>query len=156
MTLSELKQKLTKIDRIRFSLPDGKSLPEHFHITEVGLLTRKFIDCGGKLRENNSVNLQLWVADDLDHRLSPEKLIQIIEKSENLIPLDDYEIEIEYQMDTISKFGMEFSNNEFILTRKQTECLAQDQCGIPETKPKFNLKERTPSSLQCTPGGKCC
>ncbi len=35
----------------RFILPDGDQIPAHFHITEVGHVAKRFIDCGGKLHE---------------------------------------------------------------------------------------------------------
>lgn len=30
-----------------FKLENGNSVPEHFHVTEVGIITKDFIDCGG-------------------------------------------------------------------------------------------------------------
>jgi len=30
-----------------FKLPEGTYLPAHFHMTEVGLVTKHFVDCGG-------------------------------------------------------------------------------------------------------------
>ena len=48
-------------------------VPSHFHVTEVGKITKHFIDCGGTVRNEEVVNFQLWQADDYDHRLHPEK-----------------------------------------------------------------------------------
>jgi hypothetical protein len=48
MKLSEIK-KLDTLENVTFQLPDGTTVPEHFHVTEVGLITKNFIDCGGKL-----------------------------------------------------------------------------------------------------------
>jgi hypothetical protein len=156
MKLSELKQQLGLLEQLRFLLPDGNFVPSHFHITEVGLLTRNFIDCGGKLREKKKINLQLWYTSDTEHRLKPAKLLRIIEQSEKHIDLGDHEIEIEYQLDTIGKFGLELGQKGFQLTSKQTACLAEDQCGIPISKPKMNLRDVSSSSNCCTPGTKCC
>ena len=50
MTLSEIKNKLNKLDKIGFQLPNGKLVPNHFHVTEVGKITKHFIDCGGTVR----------------------------------------------------------------------------------------------------------
>ena len=156
MRLSEFKQALRQLEELQFNLPDGTTVPSHFHITEVGLLTRNFIDCGGKLREEKKINLQLWYTDDTEHRLEPAKLARIVEQSENLIDLGDHEIEVEYQLDTIGKFGVEFKQYEFQLIPTQTACLAEDQCGIPASKPKLNLREISNASNCCTPGTKCC
>ena len=44
MTLSEIKNILNKLETVAFTLPDGTLVPEHFHVTEVGLITKNFID----------------------------------------------------------------------------------------------------------------
>jgi predicted transcriptional regulator len=41
-------KKLDTLENVTFQLPDGTTVPEHFHVTEVGLITKNFIDCGGK------------------------------------------------------------------------------------------------------------
>ena len=75
MTLEQIKQHLKELDTIAFQLPDGSLVPRHFHVTEVGKITKHFIDCGGTIRNEEVVNFQLWEANDYDHRLHPEKLI---------------------------------------------------------------------------------
>ena len=156
MKLSEFKSILLELDNISFKLPDGELIPSHFHVTEIGLLSKTYIDCGGKLREDKSINIQLWYSTELDHRLKANKLLNIIEQSERLIDLDDHEIEVEYQQETNAKFGLIFNENQFELTTKQTACLAEDQCGIPISKPKMNLTELSTGSSCCPPGGNCC
>ena len=133
MRLSEIKTILNKLETIAFQLPNGTLVPKHFHVTEVGKVTKNFIDCGGTLRNEEVVNFQLWNADDYDHRLHPEKLLNIIELSEKVLNIGDLEIEVEYQGDTIGKFGLDFNGTNFLLTSKQTDCLAKENCGIPET-----------------------
>lgn len=155
MKLSEVKSKLKTLDTIGFQLPNGKLVPSHFHVTEVGKITRHFIDCGGTVRNQEVVNFQLWNANDYDHRLHPEKLVSIIELSERILGIEDLEVEVEYQGHTIEKFGLDFDGKNFLLTNKQTDCLAKIACGIPEEKPKIKLAElkKEPS---CTPGSGCC
>lgn len=156
MTLSEIKKHLSQLDTISFTLPDGSLVPNHFHVTEVGKVTKHFIDCGGTVREEKKVNFQLWNADDYDHRLHPEKLVKIITLSEDIFNLQDLEIEVEYQGDqTIQKFGLEFQNNSFQLTSLVTDCLAKDKCGIPEPKQKLQFSDLQ-SGQTCTPGSGCC
>jgi hypothetical protein len=60
MKLSELKNHLTGLKNISFQLPTGKLVPTHFHVTEVGKITKSFIDCGGKVRFEEMINFQLW------------------------------------------------------------------------------------------------
>lgn len=159
MKLSEFKSHLSQLENLHFELPTGKKVPAHFHVTEVGQITKNFIDCGGTVRKESVVNFQLWKSIDFHHRLNAEKLMNIIEISENKLGIQDDEIEVEYQGDTIGKYGVAFEDGTFKLTATQTDCLAKDNCGIPVEKIKTSLKNLT-SSVQgsdcCTPGGGCC
>ena len=158
MTLSQLKSKLKTLETISFQLPNGTLVPSHFHVTEVGKVTKHFIDCGGTVRHEEVVNFQLWEANDYDHRLHPEKLLNIIELSENTLNIGDLEIEVEYQAETIGKYGLEVDGSNFLLTSTQTDCLAKDKCGIPEhqLKPKMKLSDLQNASSCCTPESGCC
>tara|TARA_B100000902_G_C27144965_1_gene830606 strand:- start:423 stop:890 length:468 start_codon:yes stop_codon:yes gene_type:complete len=155
MTLSEVQIALQDLSHITFELPNGNLVPAHFHVTEVGKVTKEFIDCGGTIRKESVVNFQLWSANDVDHRLHPQKLRDIIELSERKLGIDNAEVEVEYQAETIGKFGLEFSGNRFKLTTKQTDCLAKDNCGIPVAKPKVRLAE-IQSANACAQGSGCC
>ncbi|CAM4314992.1 DUF6428 family protein [Zobellia nedashkovskayae] len=155
MKLSEIKSELSKLDKIAFQLPNGELVPNHFHVTEVGKITKHFIDCGGTVRKEEVVNFQLWNADDYDHRLHPEKLTHIIELSEKTLGIGDLDIEVEYQGDTIGKFGLDFDGTNFLLTTKQTDCLAKDNCGIPAEKPKLQFSDLGQGS-SCDPNSGCC
>jgi hypothetical protein len=157
MTLSEFKKQLTTLSEIRFLLPNGTHVPSHFHVTEVGQITKRFIDCGGTVRHEKVISFQLWEANDFDHRLAPNKLSEIIALSERVLEIEDAEIEVEYQAETIGKYGIEYNGQDFVLTRKMTNCLAEDKCGIPTEKLKVNLADlQNASQSCCAPGGKCC
>lgn len=156
MKLSEVKKHLNSLKTIAFELPDKQLVAKHFHITEVGKVSKQFIDCGGKVRNEEVVNFQLWEENDYDHRLHPEKLIQIIELSENLFKFDDLEVEVEYQgIDTIGKYGLDFDGNNFLLTSKVTACLAKDSCGIQQEKPRVSISEIGKTNV-CEPNSGCC
>jgi hypothetical protein len=156
MKLSEIKNILKTVEAINFQLPNGTFVPEYFHVTEVGLITKNFIDCGGTVRKETVVNFQLWDANDYEHRLKPQKLVHIIELSEKVLGIEDFEIEVEYQDTTIGKYDLGFNGKDFVLLNKQTACLAMDQCGIPSEKPKVHLSDISNQSSSCTPGGSCC
>ena len=155
MKLSAVKSLLNQLESVTFILPNGSLVPPHFHVTEVGQTLKKFIDCGGEVREEKVINFQLWEANDFDHRLAPQKLTNIIQLSEKVLGIGDLEIEVEYQTETISKYGLEFENGNFLLVSKHTNCLASDKCGIPEEKLKVNLIDLSKENT-CTPGGGCC
>lgn len=157
MKLSEIKASLSKINKVEFVLPNGAVVPEHFHVTEIGLIDKKFIDCGGTVRKDKVVNFQLWSAEDTDHRLQPTKLTDIISLSERVLGIEDLEVEVEYQSDTIGKYGLDFNGKSFQLVAKTTACLAIDQCGVPPQKQKLQLQELAISEqTSCKPGSGCC
>jgi hypothetical protein len=155
MKLEQIKKHLSTAEAVNFELQNGTIVPEHFHVTEVGIVTKIFIDCGGTIRNEKVANFQLWNANDFDHRLKPSKLLDIIKLSEEKLGMEDLEIEVEYQADTIGKYELEFNGKNFVLVSKQTACLATDSCGIPKEKLKVNLAEVSTQN-SCSPGGGCC
>lgn len=153
MILSELIDHLKNTDQVNFKLPDGSYVPQHFHITELGMVSKHFIDCGGTIRKEESISIQLWEANDFDHRLKPEKLLRIIEISEKSLPVKDVEIEIEYQNQTIGKYGLDFDGQDFLLINKHTACLASDACGVDS---KGLEIQNTKTTGCCSPASGCC
>lgn len=157
MTLKEFKQHLKNESTLNIYDANGLPLQPHYHLTEIGLSTKKFVDCGGTYREEEKVSLQLWYGPDTDHRLSVEKLIRIIEIGEEKLGINEQELELEYQGATIGKFGLDKSTLGFQLVNTQTACLAEDACGIPQQKQKIQLADFGGNSANtCTPGSGCC
>ncbi|WMJ74042.1 DUF6428 family protein [Cytophagaceae bacterium ABcell3] len=152
MKLSQLKEHLTDLKKVNFKLPDGTIVPDHFHVTEIGQIDKKYIDCGGTIRNESVISFQLWHSVDYNHRLSAEKLLRIITLAERELKIEDHEIELEYQTDSITKFGISFDGELFHLERLHTTCLAQDKCNIPS---ETNIKHQQ-DQTSCTPGGGCC
>lgn len=155
MKLSDVKKVLTESATIGFQLPDGSLVPSHYHVTEVGMVEKNFIDCGGTIRKENVISFQLWYSYDYNHRIHPEKLLQIIQISESKLDLPDWEVEVEYQTDTIGKFALDYDGTNFKLLAKQTDCLAKDNCGIPIQKLKVPLSQLQQSAC-CGEGSDCC
>lgn len=155
MKLSEIKEILATAKSVNFKLENGNMVPEHFHVTEVGIITKDFIDCGGTVRHEKVANFQLWDANDYEHRLKAGKLLNIISLSEKVLGMEDLEIEVEYQAETIGKYDLGYDGENFLLISKKTACLAMDKCGVPVEKQKIEMVNLT-SGVACTPGGGCC
>ena len=153
MKLSTFKKTLSELDTLKFQLPDGHFVPAHFHITEVGNLTRNYIDCGGIVRQENKLSIQLWVASDNDHRLKPDKVLDILKLAEKQFELSNIDVEVEYQQSTIGRFKLAFDGSVYQLINTHTTCLAQDKCGISQEKPRVRL---TPKGLSFNPESNCC
>ncbi len=152
MKLSELKENLNWVENVSVYLENGTSIPPHFHLTELGSVSKHFIDCGGTVRNESVASLQLWYSNDTEHRLTTSKLQSIIDLSIKVLNIEDLEIEVEYQTDTIGRYALDFNGHHFILKSKQTACLASDACGVEN-----ELIEATNESTGCcAPGGKCC
>lgn len=139
---------------VRFVLPDGGQIPARYHVTEVGHVTKKFIDCGGTVRQQESCLLQAWVPEgDADHRLTAGKLSRILELSEKVLPSDELPVELEYQAGEVSQFTTEGivvtpAELRIELGSKQTDCLAREVCGV---------EPAASSGCGCGGGaGKCC
>ena len=157
MKLSEFKKHLSSLQCLNILQPNGQAIPAHFHITEVGLITKHFLDCGGDVHTEKLANLQVWVADDLEHRLEPKGLLKIIELSNKVLGNEDLEIEVEYQNETIGKYNLDKQGANFVFVPKQTDCLAKIKCNIPQPKQKVRLGELVVASeTSCTPGAGCC
>ena len=154
MILSEFLFALNQVNAFRFQLPNGAFVPPHFHITEVGMVHKYFIDCGGTERKESVVNFQLWSSDDVDHRLQPSKVIDIIRLSQQKIGISDEAIEVEYQGETIGKYSLAFDGINFQLLSKATDCLAKDNCGLPESTPISAVSSSGESC--CDPAAGCC
>lgn len=155
MTLEEIKKHLNEAQQIAFQLPDGSLVPSHFHVTEVGKVTKHFIDCGGTVRHETKANFQLWEANDYDHRLHPEKLVKIINLAQRTLDMEDLEIEVEYQGETIGKYDLDWDGKVFSLRSKQTDCLAKDLCGVTDRGKTLDLSAMTANNA-CKPGFGCC
>ena len=154
MTILEFKEILTQYqnttDPILFRVDNDTIVPPYFHITEMGLKTKHFVDCGGTLRSEQNVTFQIWTADDFNHRLTPTKLLSIIDSALTLPYFQKLngEIEMEYQNQTIGLYGVEHNGGlSFNLLPKKTNCLAPDKCGITS-------KTNQPTTKQCGPS--CC
>ncbi len=133
---------------IRFLLPDGDGIPAHFHITEVGHVTKRFIDCGGTVHDNkHTCLLQTYVAEDFDHRLDAATFAKILDLGAQVLPHEDLDVEVEYDCCVVAQYPVaaaQVANDrlEIQLGEKHTDCLAKERCGIegascaPTQKPK--------------------
>ena len=134
---------------LHLMLPDGAFVPAHFHVTEVGRVQKDFIDCGGTTRSTTCCLLQVWVADDTDHRLDTTKLAKVVRLAAPLLKATDLPVEVEYESGVVSQYPLTASEVTpagvlLHLGTKHTACLAMDRCGIS-----------TPETVCCPTAG-CC
>jgi len=133
---------------IIFKSPDCKLLPLHFHVTEAATVQKNFIDCGGTERSETYATIQLWTADDYNHRITTGKLRKII--LNHLVQSDsDFDLLVENDGESLTTYTIESSELigntiVYLLGKKTAQCLAPDKCGVEETSKNTCCK------------GKCC
>jgi hypothetical protein len=159
ISLAELQQTLAahRGHVLQFVLPDGGLIEEHFHITEVGHVTKDFMDCGGTRRTSSACVLQTLVAHDVDHRLSSDKFADVLRRTALVVPDDALPVEIEYDQGTVAQYAVAGATVEggailFSLEAKHTACLAPDKCGLAE--PDSANADNQPEAA-CDPAGNC-
>ena len=165
MILSELKSLLTTHAgrHFRIRLPDGGAVPLSFHVTEVGRIHKTFLDCGGRLREAITCQLQVWVGPDYDHRIETGKMAAILEKARAYLPDETLPVEVEYEENVISQYTIRDHEVTaeaviLVLAHKHTECLAPELCGLPPLPGAGRAGNKAASSSSspcCGPSG-CC
>ena len=138
MTVTELHSALTAdaTAGLHLMLPTGEFVPAHFHVTEVGRVQKDFVDCGGTRRSAVTCLLQVWVADDTDHRLTASKLAGILAMAGPVLRSGDLPVEVEYEGEAVSQYPVaaaEVTPRGVLLHlgTKHTDCLAKDLCGVP-------------------------
>jgi hypothetical protein len=124
--------------KMHWLLPDRSFVPSHYHITEVGRVQKDFIDCGGTVRSTSACLLQIWVANDVGHRLDTTKLSSIMRIAEPVLLAEDLPVEVEFEDGKVSQYpigGMEITPAGvlFYLGTKHTACLAPEKCGVDGT-----------------------
>lgn len=137
MTLNELKNTLLGHEDkgLVLELPDGATVPAHFHVTEVGYVRKEFIDCGGKVRVEGKCLLQIWVATDIDHRVTVGKFLEILQHGAPVIPTWELPVALEYEHPVLSHFPLVgvVVNEQSVVVKTElihTDCLAKDVCGV--------------------------
>jgi Family of unknown function (DUF6428) len=159
MNLTELTSLLTgHSSRVfRIALPEGHAVPVCFHVTEVGRIHKVFLDCGGKLRETTTCQLQIWVGEDYEHRVETGKMAAILDKARAYLPDGNVPVEIEYEDRVISQYTIvshDLTDDAVILklAHKHTECLAPELCGLPQITRLPSLSGKAPC---CGPNDRC-
>ena len=160
MKLSHLTQLLqTYPDRhFHLVLPGLNTVPVSFHITEVGHVSKKFIDCGGRLHTVQTCQLQAWLGTDTHHRLHAGKMAGVLDlaKAKGVLPDgEDLEVEIEYEDAVLSQYpiaGHMVTEDAVVLSlaAKHTDCLAKESCL-----PSLSMAPGADAGCGCSPSG-CC
>ena len=151
MKLSQLNQVLENHPKTlpRFTLPDGSQIPPHMHVTEVGHVVRKFIDCGGLTGKEENIVLQTHVGSDVDHRLRSDVFAKILRLGRNVLPATDLDVSVEYDCCVVSQypisdFKIDGDNLHLMLSANRTQCRERERRSAQE------------ASMCCGASASCC
>jgi hypothetical protein len=133
----------------RFVLPDGDYIPAHAHVTEVGHVVRRFIDCGGLTGKEERAVLQTHVGNDTDHRLRSDVFAKILELGNRVIPSADLDVDVEYDCCVVSQYPIAEARPDgehlnLILRRGRTQCRAQER------------RDTETAARSCATSATCC
>lgn len=150
MKLHELKTLLRQHPErlVRIDLPDGQPIPAAYHLTEVGQVSKVFIDCGGKVHSQLRCVLQTWVGADREHRLNARRFADILDLGRAVVATDTLEVEVEHGQTQATQYpivGWALAGEQHLvldLATRATDCLAkarcgEDACGCEDEEPKF-------------------
>lgn len=133
--VSELKAALAAAPDLPITVvwTDGEPIEPHFHVTEVGRVQKDFVDCGGTVRRLVSCLLQTWVGDDIDHRITGNKLLKAFAHAAPILGAEDLPVELEYETCNVVQLVVASVRQEqdrlvLQLGSKHTDCLAKDLC----------------------------
>lgn len=130
---------------LRFRLPNGSLTAAHAHLTEVARVEKRLVDCGGAVRVRVSARLQVWSADDTDHRVGCAKALQVLARGEHLLESAELPLEVEHDFPFLTAFPalgcrVEPEGLVVLLGPAKADCLAPEAC-LPAA---------------CRPGAGCC
>lgn len=166
MNLTELKTQLRAHPELNvaLALPDGSLVPAHFHVTEVGHIAKKFVDCGGTFRSSETCVLQTHFGSPRDdgHRLTAGKLAKILDLAGSILLSGELPVEVEYEDGVVSQFplrgaGLVGDTLTLQLGLKHTDCLAKAKCGLDDDGGR-NSDSAEPEGCCGAPAGSraCC
>ena len=144
---------------INVHLPDGSLIPAHYHLTDVGCVNRYFIDCGGHTREENYIQMQLWLGKDSHHRLTADTFLKILDHSQTVLnkldKLAESEIHIEYKTDFVAQYPMEAIDviDDKIVIKT---ALLTTQCLAALRHEKENSDDSCCNTMHNAKHSKCC
>ncbi len=143
----------------RLLLPTGAPVPVSFHVTEVGRVQKSFLDCGGRMHDSTTCQLQVWLGGDEDHRISAGKMAAILDKARSFLPDDTVPVEVEYEDRIISQYRIQdhaLADGAIVLrlAGKHTDCLARELCGVPDSGGE-NADHDSEDAAPCCAGAGC-
>lgn len=133
-----------------FYLNNGTVFSPHFHISFISKVDKTGFTCEKIPYAEAFVEIQLWVADDVNHRISGDKFLSILSKLD--LQAADLLKDLNIQLDlngVLSSFSLRQSEGLLVLNPLKASCPVPELCVVDNVQEEVN-------SGACKPGSGCC
>jgi hypothetical protein len=161
--LQELRSNLST--PLVFTLPNGQTVPEGYHLTELKSVTVQAMDCGGRADTWDETIMQLWSAPEGEpgRQMTGKKFLEITDQVMKAVPVNlEAALKIEYGLggEPAAHYQVGSLRFEAGVLNAQLEplsvtCKARDRWNAEQGSAWIGL-DVIASGDACKPGGGCC
>lgn len=160
--LAELRANLTT--PLMFTLPNGQTIPEGYHLTELKAVNVNAMDCGGQADAWSETIIQLWSAPEGEpgRQMTGKKFLEITDQVLKVVAVNmDANLKIEYGLGTepaahyrVGSLTLEAGILNANLEPLPVSCKARDRWVAAQA--PVGLEMVGAADAACKPGGGCC
>lgn len=147
-----------------FTLPNGQTVPEGYHLTELKSVNVQAMDCGGQADAWFETIIQLWSAPEGEpgRQMTGQKFLEITDQVLKVVPVNlDANLKIEYGLGgepaahyRVGSLRLEAGILNAHLEPLPVTCKARDRWNTAQASTGFEMISDTDAT--CKPGGACC
>jgi hypothetical protein len=153
---------------LMFTLPNGQTVPEGYHLTELKSVNVQAMDCGGQADAWAETILQLWSAPEGEpgRQMTGKKFLEITDQVLKIVPVDmDAKLKIEYGLGgepaahyRVGSLVLEAGILNAHLEPLPVSCKARDRwdAAQQDSSAHIGLEMIGDAGAACKPGGGCC
>jgi Family of unknown function (DUF6428) len=153
---------------LMFTLPNGQTVPEGYHLTELKSVKVQAMDCGGQVDTWSETIIQLWSAPEGEagRQMTGQKFLEITDQVLKVVPVNlDAKLKIEYGLGgepaahyQIGSLRLESGVLNANLEPLPVSCKARDRWNAEqqESLAPIGLEMIGDAGAACKPGGGCC
>jgi Family of unknown function (DUF6428) len=148
---------------LMFTLPNGQTVPEGYHLTELKSVTVQAMDCGGQSDAWFETIIQLWSAPEGEpgRQMTGKKFLEITDQVLNVVPVNmDANLKIEYGLGgepaahyRVGSLTLEAGVLNAHLEPLPVSCKARDRWNAAQV--PIGLEMLGDAGAACKPGGGC-
>ena len=157
--LAELRANLST--PLMFTLPNGQTIPEGYHLTELKAVNVNAMDCGGQADAWAETIIQLWSAPEGEpgRQMTGKKFLEITDQVLKVVAVNmDANLKIEYGLGTepaahyrVGSLTLEAGILNANLEPLPVSCKARDRWITAQAPVGLEVIDQA-----CKPGGSCC